>query len=95
MDALIQFVKQENEIDYLVFGVDTKEQFLQDIGVYQAKSIPKELMTELKGAFVDMEKTLYFRVCGQTVERLSKRCRMKYVAMIQARCGSSRLPIRY
>ncbi len=60
VDALIQFVGQESEIDYLVFGVDTKEQLLQDIGVYQGKSVPKELIEELKEAFVDIEKSIIF-----------------------------------
>ena len=60
VDALIQFVGQEREIDYLVFGVDTKEQLLQDIGVHRGKSIPKELIEELKEAFVDIEKSIIF-----------------------------------
>ena len=60
VDALIQFVGQESEIDYLVFGVDTKEQLLQDIGVHRGKSIPKELIEELKEAFVDIEKSIIF-----------------------------------
>lgn len=60
VDALIQFVRQEREIDYLVFGVDIKEQLLQDIGVYQGRSIPKELIGELKETFVDIEKSVIF-----------------------------------
>lgn len=60
VNALIQFVVQESKIDYLVFGVDTKEQLLQDIGVYQGKSISKELIKELKEAFEDIEKSIIF-----------------------------------
>lgn len=60
VDALIQFVRQESEIDYLVFGVDTKEQLLQDISAYQGESLPKELIEELKKAFVDIEKSTIF-----------------------------------
>lgn len=60
LDALMHFVLQEKEIDYLVFGVDTREQLLQDIGVCQGNGIPKELIGELKEAFVDIEKSIIF-----------------------------------
>lgn len=60
MDALIQFVKQESLIDYLVFGVDTREQLLQDISVYQGNSVPKDFIKELKETFVDIEKSIIF-----------------------------------
>ena len=56
--ALVSFVKQEKDIDYLVFGVDTKEQLLQDIAVWERKGIPEGLMEKLKETFSDIEKSL-------------------------------------
>lgn len=58
--ALVSFVKQEKDIDYLVFGVDTKEQLLQDIEAWKRKEIPEGLMEKLKEAFSDVEKSIIF-----------------------------------
>lgn len=58
--ALIHFVKQEKDIDYLVFGVDTKEQLLQDIDTFNHDSVPEELIEELKKEFVNIEKSIIF-----------------------------------
>lgn len=58
--ALVSFVKQERDIDYLVFGVDTKEQLLQDIAACNRKGIPEELMEELKETFSGIEKSIIF-----------------------------------
>ncbi len=58
--ALIQFVHQEKDIDYLVFGVDTKEQLLQDIEAYENRSIPEQFMTEAKQTFINIEKSIIF-----------------------------------
>lgn len=46
--ALIQFVKQEEGIDYLVWGVDNKEQLINDIHAFNSGSVPKEMIKEIK-----------------------------------------------
>lgn len=58
--ALIQFVKQEKDIDYLVFGVDTREQLLQDIDIFRNRDVPEQLIKELKEVFVNIEKSIIF-----------------------------------
>lgn len=58
--ALIHFVKQEKDIDYLVFGVDTREQLLQDINSFNHDSVPEELIKELKKEFDNIEKSIIF-----------------------------------
>lgn len=60
LDVLIHFVADELDIDYLVFGVDTREQLLQDINSYQTKAIPQALVKELKESFFDIEKSIIF-----------------------------------
>ncbi len=60
VDALIQFAGRESGIDYLVFGVDTREQLLQDISAHRRNTVPEELIGELKETFVDMEKSILF-----------------------------------
>lgn len=58
--ALIQFVRQEKDIDYLVFGVDTDEQLMQDIDIFRNQDIPESLIKELKETFVNIEKSIIF-----------------------------------
>ena len=58
--ALVSFVKWEKDIDYLVFGVDTKEQLLQDMAVGKIEGISEELMEKLKETFSDIEKSIIF-----------------------------------
>jgi len=58
--ALIQFVKWEKEIDYLVFGVDTKEQLLQDIEMFRNDNIPEAFIKEVKQTFINIEKSIIF-----------------------------------
>lgn len=58
--ALIQFVKWEKDIDYLVFGVDTKKQLLQDIEIFHNHNMPEVFMKELKKTFVNIEKSIIF-----------------------------------
>lgn len=60
IDALIQFVRQEKGIDYLVFGVDTKEQLAQDIDICRKRDIPEAFIEEVKHTFVDIEKSIIF-----------------------------------
>jgi len=58
--ALLQFVGQEKDIDYLVFGVDTKEQLAQDINAFYNQDVPEAFLEELKGEFVNIEKSIIF-----------------------------------
>ncbi len=60
VSALVSFVMQEAEIDYFVFGVDTKEQLLQDIAASRNDKLPEELMKKLKGIFANIEKSIIF-----------------------------------
>lgn len=60
VDALIQFVGHESGVDYFVFGVDTKEQLLQNINVFQSMGISPKLIEELKETFIDIEKSIIF-----------------------------------
>lgn len=60
IDALIQFVRQEKGIDYLVFGVDTKEQLAQDINICRNHYIPESFIEEVKNTFVDIERSIIF-----------------------------------
>lgn len=58
--ALLHFVKFEKGIDYLVFGVDTKEQLIQDINAFNHDLVPEELIKELKKEFTHIEKSIIF-----------------------------------
>lgn len=58
--ALMQFVLQEKDIDYLVFGVDTREQLTEDLSICKEGDVPELLIKELKRTFVDIEKSIIF-----------------------------------
>lgn len=60
VSALINFVKQEKGIDYLVFGVDTSEQLIEDINIYKGEVVPNELLNELKKQFNEIDKSIIF-----------------------------------
>lgn len=57
-DVLIHFVNDNKYVDYLVFGVDTKEQLLYDIESAKKKSIPSELITEIEEKLKDIGKSI-------------------------------------
>lgn len=59
-DVLLQFVSQEQDIDYVVFGVDNKDQLLQDIYAHSEQKIPKEMIKELKEIFINIEESIIF-----------------------------------
>ena len=46
IDLLLQFVKAVKEIDYLVFGVDNKNQLLEDIEAFQSNIFLKRDLTK-------------------------------------------------
>lgn len=58
--ALLQFVKQEEGIDYLVWGVDTKQQLEEDIDKFNNGFVPKKLITELKEKIGHVEEGIIF-----------------------------------
>lgn len=60
VSALIHFVLDNPFVDYLVFGVDTKEQLLEDLKYSQASNIPNELYEEVKERLGEVEKAVIF-----------------------------------
>lgn len=60
IDALIHFVTIESDIDYLVFGVDTKEQLIENINSYHNSTIPSEFVIELKEQIEQIDKSVIF-----------------------------------
>ncbi len=59
-EALIRFVAEERDIDYLVFGVDTKNQLLEDIDIFDNKSVPLDFIDEIKRCIGDIDKSIIF-----------------------------------
>lgn len=59
-EMLINFVSYEKNIDYFVFGVDTKEQLLEDIKIFSDKKINEELIRELKASINDIDEGIIF-----------------------------------
>lgn len=59
-DVLLRFVSGEPDIDYLVFGVDTKEQLRQDIRYSQGDGISQALIQEIRDTFKNIEKEVIF-----------------------------------
>lgn len=60
IDALLHFVLQEHDVDYLVFGVDTKEQLEMNIASWHKESIPDDLIKQLMNAFGVVERSIIF-----------------------------------
>ena len=59
-EACLGFVKAENDIDFLVFGVDTKEQLLANIKAFNDSKLPKGCLTELKKSIEDVEDAVIY-----------------------------------
>ena len=57
--AIMSFVKYETNIDYLVFGVEKKEQLIQDMGKYE-ENIPQECIMELKEYIDNVDNSIIF-----------------------------------
>lgn len=53
--AILQFVKEEQDIDYLVFGVETKKQLVENIDKAKNPIVPKECILELKSKIDNVE----------------------------------------
>lgn len=59
-EALIDFVKSEKDIDYLVFGVEKKEQLIEDINVYNKNIDVKDFVSEIKKKINNVDKSIIF-----------------------------------
>ncbi|WP_167956006.1 aldo/keto reductase [Anaerosporobacter faecicola] len=60
VDGALQYVQSNSNIDYLVFGVDTKEQLLQNINYFNRGSLNDEFITEISNSFNNVEKAIIF-----------------------------------
>lgn len=60
VEALINFVKLEKNIDYLVFGVEKKEQLIEDINVYNKGINADDFVNEVKKKIDNVEKSIIF-----------------------------------
>ena len=58
--SLIHFVADESDIDYLVFGVEEKQQLEQNIRKFHEKKMPEELMKEIKKEITNLEQNIIF-----------------------------------
>lgn len=58
VSALLQFVKQEKGVDFLVFGVETKEQLLENIVCFREESVPQEFINEIKEKINNVEESV-------------------------------------
>lgn len=58
--AILQFVKREKEIDYLVFGVEKIEQLQEDIQKANQADMPEECMIRLKKEIDNVEQSIIF-----------------------------------
>ena len=59
-DLLLQFVTQEDLIDYLVFGVDTVDQLQEDIASFHENAVPAEAINEIKSSLGEIDKSIIF-----------------------------------
>lgn len=59
-DLILGFVKNEEDIDYLVFGVEKLSQLKEDIDSYNKCDIPAECIAELKNRINDISTSIIF-----------------------------------
>ena len=60
ISAILQFVKYEKEIDYLVFGVEQKEQLEEDLRKANRTDVPVECIQRLKKEINNVEQAVIF-----------------------------------
>lgn len=60
VSAILQFVCDEEQIDYMVFGVETIEQLKDNIKQYPLKSVPAECIKELKTQIGKVDEGIIF-----------------------------------
>lgn len=59
VELLIQFIKASSEIDYLVFGVDNKEQLLEDFTAFaEGQPIEGELLNSIKEYYEQVDESI-------------------------------------
>lgn len=58
--AILQFVKYEKDIDYLVFGVEKKEQLEEDIRKADQNNVPEECIQQLKKEINNVTQSIIF-----------------------------------
>lgn len=84
-NAAVGYVGKKQGIDYVVFGVDNLSQ-LNDFISMKSISFPHKMLQEIDNAFENVEEKLV------NPSQWKIGVNMKYLVMIQARCGSTRLP---
>ncbi|CDB90426.1 oxidoreductase [Clostridium sp. CAG:253] len=61
VEAIISFIKEEKEIDYLVFGVEKKGQLVEDIRVFERSyNNTEDFVKEIKEKIDDVDKSIIF-----------------------------------
>ncbi len=60
VSAILEFVMSQQEIDYLVFGVERKEQLEENICKATKRQVPRECMEELKSQIGSVEQSVIF-----------------------------------
>lgn len=60
ISAILQFVKQEKQIDYLVFGVEKREQLEEDIRKADQADVPEECLQQLKKEINNVAQAIIF-----------------------------------
>ena len=60
ISAILQFVKQEKQIDYLVFGVEKIEQLEEDIRKADQEDVPEECLQQLKKEINNVAQAIIF-----------------------------------
>lgn len=60
ISAILQFVKQERQIDYLVFGVEKIEQLEEDIRKADQADVPEECLQQLKKEINNVAQAIIF-----------------------------------
>lgn len=60
VSAIMEFVKSETDIDYLVFGIEKKEQLLENIEKYKYNRVPTECIQEIKNKVCNVEESIIF-----------------------------------
>jgi aryl-alcohol dehydrogenase-like predicted oxidoreductase len=58
IEAAVQFVKAKSEIDFLVFGVDNKEQLCSFLRIFNREEQQLEMIEELKVAFRNVDERI-------------------------------------
>ena len=58
ISALLGFVKQNEFIDYLVFGVDNVAQLEENIKIFNKVTMPEEFINDILGNFNEIEKDM-------------------------------------